>query len=101
MEPKPRPLTRAQAEQSAADIISVARFYDLPLDYFLGVGAMENDYMDVNGDLTHTVWKNRAQNGDIVLKRHRKRVLVSDYSVGRGKSRAKPFARRTTFLWWS
>jgi len=82
MEPKPRPLTRAQAEQSAADIISVARFYDLPLDYFLGVGAMENDYMDVNGDLTHAVWKNRAQNGDIVLKRRRKRVLVSDYSVG-------------------
>jgi hypothetical protein len=82
MDPKPQPLTRAEAEQSAADIICVARFYDLPLDYFLGVGAMENDYMNVNGDLTHTVWKNRPQSGDIILKRHRKRVLVSDYSVG-------------------
>lgn len=82
MDPKPQPLTRAQAEESSADIISVARFYDLPLDYFLGVGAMENDYMDVNGDLTHAVWKNRPQSGDIVLRRRRKCVLVSDYSVG-------------------
>lgn len=82
MDPRPQPLTRAQAEESADDIISVARFYDLPLDYFLGVGAMENDYMDVNGDLTHAVWKNRPQSGDIILQRRRKRVLVSDYSVG-------------------
>ncbi len=82
MEPRPQPLTPAQAEQSAADIITVARFYDLPLDYFLGVGAMENNYMDVNGDLTHAVWKKRPQTGDIILQRRRKRVLVSDYSVG-------------------
>jgi hypothetical protein len=82
MDPKPQPLTRAQAEQSAADIISVGRFYDLPLDYFLGVGAMENDYMDVNGDLTHAVWKDRPQRGDIILRRRRKSVLVSDYSIG-------------------
>ncbi len=82
MDPKPQPLTHAQAEQSAADIIAVARFYDLPLDYFLGVGAMENDYMDVNGDLKHAIWKAHAQTGDIVLQRRRKRVLVSDYSVG-------------------
>jgi hypothetical protein len=82
LDPRPQPLSRAQAEQSAADILSVARFYDLPLDYFLGVGAMENDYMDVNGDLTHAVWKNQPQSGDIILKRRRKSVLVSDYSVG-------------------
>ncbi len=82
LDPKPQPLTRAQAEESAADIIAVARFYDLPLDYFLGVGAMENDYMDVNGDLTHAVWKSRPQSGDIILRRRRKRVLVSDYSIG-------------------
>ncbi len=82
LDPKPQPLTRAQAEEVAADIISVARFYELPLDYFLGVGAMENNYMDVNGDLTHALWKNRPQNGDIILRRRRKRVLVSDYSVG-------------------
>jgi hypothetical protein len=78
----PQPLTRQQALHQASDILDVARFYDLPLDYFLGVGAMENNYMSVNGDLTHTVWKTHAESGDIVLQRKRKRVLVSDYSVG-------------------
>jgi hypothetical protein len=78
----PHPLTRDQATQLAADILDVARFYNLPLDYFLGVGAMENDYMDVNGDLEHAVWKKRAQRDDIVLRRTRKRVMVSDYAIG-------------------
>src|SRR6266436_362952 len=78
----PRPLTREQATQLAADILDVAQFYSLPLDYFLGVGAMENDYMDVDGDLTHVVWKKRAQRDDIVLRRTRKRVMVSDYAIG-------------------
>ena len=77
-----QPLTREQAVQLATDILDVAHFYDLPLDYFMGVGAMENDYMDVNGDLTHAVWKKRAQRGDIVLRRTRKRVMVSDYAMG-------------------
>ena len=77
-----RPLTREQATQLAADILDVAQFYSLPLDYFLGVGAMENDYMDVDGDLTHVVWKKRAQRDDIVLRRGRKRVMVSDYAIG-------------------
>lgn len=78
----PQPLTAHQALRLASDILDVAHFYNLPLDYFLGVGAMENNYMDVNGDLTHAVWKNRAERGDIVLERGRKRVLVSDYSIG-------------------
>jgi hypothetical protein len=78
----PRPLTREQATQLATDIRDVAQFYSLPLDYFLGVGAMENDYMDVNGDLTHAVWKKRAQRDDIILRRGRKRVMVSDYAIG-------------------
>lgn len=78
----PHPLTREQAMQLAADILDVAHFYDLPLDYFMGVGAMENDYMDVNGDLTHAVWKKRAERGDIVLRRTRQRVMVSDYAMG-------------------
>lgn len=78
----PHPLTRDQAMQLAADILDVARFYDLPLDYFMGVGAMENDYMDVNGDLTHAVWKKRAERGDIVLRRTKKSVMVSDYAMG-------------------
>jgi hypothetical protein len=81
-ESAPRPLTRDQANQLAADILDVAHFYKLPLDYFLGVGAMENDYMDVNGDLEHAVWKKRAQRDDIVLRRTRKRVMVSDYAMG-------------------
>ena len=78
----PRPLTREQATQLATDILDVAHFYDLPLDYFLGVGAMENDYMDVDGDLTHAVWKKRAERGDVILRRNRKRVMVSDYAIG-------------------
>ena len=78
----PRPLTREQATQLATDILDVAQFYSLPLDYFLGVGAMENDYMDVNGDLTHAVWKKRAQRDDIILRRGRKRVMVSNYAIG-------------------
>lgn len=78
----PQPLTHHQALRLASDILDVAHFYSLPLDYFLGVGAMENNYMDVNGDLTHAVWKKRAERGDIVLERGRKRVLVSDYSIG-------------------
>lgn len=78
----PQPLTHQQALHLASDILDVAHFYDLPLDYFLGVGAMENNYMNVNGDLAHTAWKTRAEAGDIVLERGRKRVLVSDYSVG-------------------
>ena len=81
-ESAPQPLTREQATELAADILDVARFYDLPLDYFLGVGAMENDYMDVNGDLAHAVWKKRAQRDDIILRRGRKRVMVSDYAIG-------------------
>jgi hypothetical protein len=78
----PQPLTHHQALRLASDILDVAHFYNLPLDYFLGVGAMENNYMDVNGDLTHAVWKKRAERGDIVLEHERKRVLVSDYSIG-------------------
>lgn len=81
-EAAPRPLTLDQANQLAADILDVAYFYSLPLDYFLGVGAMENNYMDANGDLEHAVWKKRAQRDDIVLRRARRRVLVSDYSIG-------------------
>jgi hypothetical protein len=75
-------LTKEQATRLASDILAVANFYSLPLDYFLGVGAMENNYMDANGDLTHSVWKKRALRGDIVLQRRRKRVLVSNYSIG-------------------
>jgi len=75
-------LNREQATQLAADIMAVAKFYDLPLDAFLGIGAMENNYMSILGDLEHSVWKRKPAKDDIILKRRRHRVLVSDYSIG-------------------
>jgi hypothetical protein len=71
-----------QATDLAADIIAVARFYDLPLDVVLGIGAMENNYLSIRGDLTHSIWKRKPAKDDIILKRRRRRVLVSNYSVG-------------------
>ena len=79
LEPVP---SREQARDLAADIIAVASFYSVPLDFFLGIGAMENNFLDVRGDLEHKTWKRHAQPGDIVLKRRRGRVLVLNYSVG-------------------
>jgi hypothetical protein len=78
----PKSLDGEEAADLAADIIAVARFYDLPVDVFLGIGAMENNYMNVPGDLEHTIWKRKAAKDDIVLKRQRRRVLVSNFSVG-------------------
>jgi hypothetical protein len=82
LDPMPPELSRDEARQLAADIIAVAEFYELPLDFFLGIGAMENNYMNVHGDLTHAVWKRRAQPGDVVLKRRKGRVLVLNYATG-------------------
>ncbi|HOK48144.1 MAG TPA: hypothetical protein PLK67_19505, partial [Bryobacteraceae bacterium] len=48
----------------------------------LGIGAMEKNYMNVDGDLENTVWKRRAQNGDMGRKRRRGRVLVLNPSSG-------------------
>ena len=75
-------LGQQEATDFAADIIAVAKFYDLPLDVFLGIGAMENNYLSIRGDLTHSIWKRRAAKDDIILKRRKRRVLVSNYSVG-------------------
>jgi hypothetical protein len=80
--PVPPLMTEAEARQQAQDIIDVARFYHLPLDQFAGIAAQENNYLNVDGDLTHTIWKRRAAPGDVVLKKRRGRVLVSDYSMG-------------------
>jgi hypothetical protein len=82
IEGSPHPLTSKEALQLAEDIVAVANFYSLPLDFFLGIGAMENNYMDVPGDLQHAVWKRRALKGDVVLKRRRHRALVVDSSLG-------------------
>ena len=78
----PKPLTKPEADQLAADIITISDFYSLPLDFFLGIGAMENNYMNVKGDLSHAVWKRRAAPGDVVLKRRRGRVLILNQASG-------------------
>ncbi len=75
-------LTSAGAQRLAGDIIAVANFYDLPLDFLLGIGAMENNYMNVRGDLTHSIWKRRPAKDDIVLERRRGRVRVLNDSAG-------------------
>ena len=82
IEPVPTTLSIGQAREMASDILDVVHFYNLPLDVFLGIGAMENNYMNVRGDLDHAVWKRRPQRGDIILRRTRARVLVSDYAMG-------------------
>jgi hypothetical protein len=81
-ESRPTSLSHVQATELAADIVAVAEFYDLPLDVFLGIGAMENNYLSIRGDLKHAVWKRKAAKDDIILKRRRGRVLVSNYSIG-------------------
>jgi hypothetical protein len=75
-------LSDEEAGRLAADIIAVADFYSVPLDFFLGIGAMENNYLNVDGDLEHTSWKRHAQKGDVVLKRRRRRVLVLNQASG-------------------
>ena len=82
IQPIPPTLDDRQASRLATDIITVADFYWLPLDFFLGIGAMENNYMDVTGDLQHAVWKRRAEAGDIVLRRRGGRVLVLNHATG-------------------
>ena len=82
IEPIPRPLTKREAHQLAVDILTIADFYSLPLEFFLGIGAMENNYMNVKGDLQHAIWKKRVDRGDIVLKRRPGRVLVLNPASG-------------------
>jgi len=81
-DPRLCPLSEEQAVRLAGDMIAVSRFYDVPLSLMLGIGAMENNYMNAPGDLTHTIWKRRPERGDIVLERRRRRVLVKDDSLG-------------------
>jgi hypothetical protein len=82
LEPIPSPLTQKDASRLAADIIAVARFYDIPIDLLLGIGAMENNYLNVSGDLKNTIWKRRLEPGDILIRRRHGRVLVRNDSVG-------------------
>jgi hypothetical protein len=81
-ESRPSSLSHEQSMELAADIVAVAEFYGLPLDVFLGIGAMENNYLSIRGDINHAIWKKKPAKDDIILKRRRHRVLVSDYSIG-------------------
>jgi hypothetical protein len=78
----PAVLSMEQARELSRDILTVATFFDLPLEFFLGIGAMENNYMNVAGDLDHAVWKRRIQPGDVVLRRRRGRALVLNPASG-------------------
>jgi hypothetical protein len=82
LEPAPKVLSPGESGQLAADIIRVADFFGIPLEMFLGIGAMENNYMDVRGDLSNTAWKRKAEKDDIVLQRKGGRVRVLNDSAG-------------------
>ena len=82
IDPVPTPLNPEEARRLAEDIVTVADFFAIPLDFFLGIGAMENNYMNIAGDLEHSVWKRRPAADDVVLKRSRGRVLVVNSSLG-------------------
>jgi hypothetical protein len=82
IEPVPRTLSPEEAQRLAGDILTVAEFYSLPLEFFLGIAAMENNYMNVRGDLEHSIWKRRAAPDDVVLERRPGRVRVLNDSAG-------------------
>ena len=82
LESMPSHLSSGEADQLAGDIIAVAAFYGLPLELILGIGAMENNYMNVRGDLEHSIWKRRPAKDDIVLERRKGRVRVLNDSAG-------------------
>jgi hypothetical protein len=75
-------LSEEQAFELAADMLAVADFYGLPLHLLIGIGAMENNYMRVRGDLNHTVWKRHKEPGDIIVRSGPRGVLVRNFSVG-------------------
>jgi hypothetical protein len=78
----PSPLDSKEATRLAADMIAVSDFYGIPLDLLVGIGAMENNYLNFPGDLNNTIWKRHADRGDIIVKRRRGRVLVKNHSMG-------------------
>jgi len=71
-----------EAEALAEDIVEVARFYNLPVDVLLGIGAMENNFLDAPGDLNNAIWKKHVEPDDIVLRRRGREALVLNSSMG-------------------
>jgi hypothetical protein len=82
LEDAPEPLSSEEAQRLAGDIMIVADFFGLPLEFFIGIGAIENNYMNVRGDLEHSIWKRRPAPDDVVLERRRGRVRVLNDSAG-------------------
>lgn len=80
--PPGKALSPQDARQFATDMIDVAGFYHIPLSMLIGVGAMENNFLDVRGDLHHTVWMRHWQPGDVVLRRRRGWLLIRDQAIG-------------------
>ncbi|MFL6350436.1 MAG: hypothetical protein ACJ74Z_01105 [Bryobacteraceae bacterium] len=71
-----------QAEGLAEDIIEVAQFYDLPIDVLLGIGAMENNFLNAPGDLNNAIWKRDIGRDDIVLQHRGRKAWVLNSSMG-------------------
>ncbi len=82
LETAPSPLKPAEAQRMAGDIIAVAEFYNLPLEFLLGIGAMENNYMNTPGDIGHTIWKRRPAKDDIIVEKRKGRYRVRNDSAG-------------------
>ena len=82
IEPVPRALSKDEAERLAKDIVAITKFYHLPLEFFLGIGAMENNYMNVKGDIGNAIWKKAAAADDVVLRKRNGRVLVLNEALG-------------------
>ena len=81
----PFPLTAPSPERAtdlAADIVQVANFYDIPVDLLLGIGAMENNFLNAPGDLNNAIWKNKVERDDIVLRRRGGKAWVLNSSIG-------------------
>lgn len=76
------PITMAEADRLAGDIATVAEFYDLPVDVFLGIGAMENNFLNAPGDLNNAIWKRRVERDDIVLERTRHKARILNSAIG-------------------
>jgi len=77
----PRPTPEA-AQELAENIVEVAEFYELPVDLLLGIGAMENNYLDVPGDLNNAIWKKTVETDDIVLRRRGHKAWVLNSAIG-------------------
>jgi hypothetical protein len=81
----PSPLSRPSAERAedlASDIVQVARFYQIPVDVLLGIGAMENNFLNAPGDLNNAIWKRNVERDDIVLLRRGRKAWVLNSSIG-------------------